>query len=119
MSHTKPLTFIIVGSGWRSLFYVRIAQKYPELFQLKYMLCRSQEKADKMSTEHGVTTTTSIEVCEEAKPDFVVIAVSKNSLCTETMQWAQKGFAVLCETPAAGTLEELKEMLDLIYDSEA
>ncbi|MBQ7920771.1 MAG: Gfo/Idh/MocA family oxidoreductase [Lachnospiraceae bacterium] len=113
MNHTKPLSFIIVGSGWRSLFYARIAKKYPEQFQLKYMLCRTQEKADKMATEHGIPTTTSIEVCEEAKPDFIIIAVSKNSLCTETIKWAQKGFAVLCETPAAGTVEELKELWDL------
>ena len=114
MNHTKPLTFIIVGSGWRSLFYARIAKKYPEQFQLKYMLCRSQEKADKMATEHGIPTTTSIDACEEAKPDFVVIAVSKNSICAETIKWAKKGFAVFCETPAAGTLEELKELWDLV-----
>ena len=113
MNYTKPLSFIIVGSGWRSLFYARIAKKYPKQFQLKYMLCRSQEKADKMATEHGIPTTTSIETCEEAKPDFVVIAVSKNSLCAETMKWARKGFAVLCETPAAGSIEELKELWDL------
>lgn len=116
MNNAKPLSFIIVGSGWRSLFFARIAKKYPEQFQLKYMLCRSQEKADKMAAEHDIPTTTSIEACEEAKPDFVVIAVSKNSLCAETIKWAKKGFAVLCETPAAGTLEELKELWDLIQN---
>ncbi len=114
MNLTKPISFIIVGSGWRSLFYARIAKKYPQLFELKYMLCRSQEKADKMAAEYSIPTTTSIEACEEVMPDFVVIAVSKNSLCAETMKWAQKGFAVLCETPAAGTVEELKELWELI-----
>lgn len=113
MNGTRPLTFIIVGSGWRSLFYARIAKKYPEQFQLKYMLCRSQEKADRMAAEHDIPTTTSIEACEEARPDFVVIVASKNSLCSETMKWAKKGFAVLCETPAAGTPEELKELWEL------
>ncbi len=77
------------------------------------MLCRTREKADKMAAEHGVPTTISIEACEEARPDFVVIAASKQSLCQETMKWAKKGFAVLCETPAACTLEELKELWDL------
>lgn len=116
MSHIKPLSFIIVGSGWRSLFYARIAKKYPELFELKYMLCRSQEKADKMAAEHSIPTTTSIEACEEAKPDFVVVAVSKGSLCAEAMKWAQKGFAVLCETPAACSLKELKALWYLIQN---
>lgn len=116
MNHTKPLSFIIVGSGWRSLFYARIAKKYPHLFELKYMLCRTREKADKMAAEHHIPTTTSVEACEAVQPDFVVIAVSKGSLCAETMKWARKGFAVLCETPAAGTLEELKELWELIQN---
>lgn len=110
MSDKRPLTFVVIGSGWRSLFFVRIAKKYPREFTLKYMLCRTQEKADKMASEYDIPVTTSVEACEEAKPDFVVVAVSKGSLCSETKKWAQKGFAVLCETPAACTVEELKEL---------
>ena len=49
-----PLSFVIVGSGWRSEFYVRIAKQYPEQFNLKYMLCRSQEKADKMAAKYDM-----------------------------------------------------------------
>lgn len=109
-----PLSFIIIGSGWRSLFYARIAKRYPEQFCLKYMLCRTQEKAEKMAKEYDIPTTTSVEECELAKPDFVVVAVSKASLCEETVKWAEKGFAVLCETPAAGTVEELKKLWELV-----
>lgn len=110
----KPLSFIIVGSGWRSLFYVRIAKRYPEQFDLKYMLCRTQEKADRMALEHGISATTSVEECELAKPDFVVVAASKTSLFEETKKWARKGFAVLCETPAGGSVEELKELWEFV-----
>lgn len=39
--------FIIVGSGWRSLYYVRIAKAMPNVFCLDAMYCRTQEKADK------------------------------------------------------------------------
>lgn len=35
------LRFIVVGSGWRSLFYWRIAQALPERFELCAMLCRT------------------------------------------------------------------------------
>ena len=110
----KPLSFIIVGSGWRSLFFVRIAKRYPEQFSLKYMLCRTQEKADKMASEHEIPTTTSPEECELAKPDFVVVAVSKSTLYEETKKWAQKGFPVLCETPAADTVEDLIDLWKLV-----
>ncbi len=110
----KPLSFIIVGSGWRSLFYARIAKKYPEQFCLKYMLCRTQEKADKMAAEHGIATTISVEECENARPDFVVVVVSKAAIFEETKKWAKKGFPVLCETPAAGSVEALKELWSLV-----
>ncbi len=114
MSQISPLSFVIVGSGWRSLFYARIAKRYPEQFTLKYMLCRTQEKADKMAAEHNIPTTISPEECEQANPDFVVIAASKASLYQETKRWAQKGFPVLCETPAANTIEDLKELWNLV-----
>lgn len=109
-----PLSFIIVGSGWRSLFFVRIAKQYPEQFTLKYMLCRTQEKADIMATEHDIPTTISLEACEEANPDFVVVAVSKASLFQETKKWAEKGFPVLCETPAANSVEDLQALWELV-----
>lgn len=109
-----PLSFIIIGSGWRSLFYVRIARRYPQQFHLKYMLCRTQEKADRLAAEYGIPTTISVEECEAAKPDFVVVAVSKAGLYEETCKWAEKGFAVLCETPAAGSVEELKHLWELV-----
>lgn len=110
----QPLSFTIIGSGWRALFFARIAKRYPEQFTLKYMLCRTQEKADRMAAEYGIPTTISPEECEQAKPDFVVVAVSKNSLYQETKKWAEKGFPVLCETPAANNIEDLKALWELV-----
>ena len=57
------LRFIVVGSGWRSLFYWRIAQALPERFELCAMLCRTEEKAEKMHREYGVPVSTSAEQC--------------------------------------------------------
>lgn len=113
---SRPLSFIIVGSGWRSLFFVRIAKRYPEQFKLQYMLCRTQEKADKMAAEYNIPTTTSQEACEETAPDFVVVAVSKADLFQETKKWAEKGFPVLCETPAADSVEDLQSLWELVQN---
>ena len=38
------LSYAIVGSGYRSEYYARIARTNPELFRAMY-LCRSTEKA--------------------------------------------------------------------------
>ena len=106
----KPFRFIVVGSGWRSLFYWRIACAYPELFTMEAMLCRTDEKAGAMRRQYGVPAITSEAACEAMKPDFVVIAVNKASIFSETKRWAKKGYPVLCETPAALKLEDLKEL---------
>ncbi|MCD7807502.1 MAG: Gfo/Idh/MocA family oxidoreductase [Lachnospiraceae bacterium] len=93
--------FIIIGSGWRAMYYARIAAALPEYFELCAILCRSQEKADAVRAAQGIYTTVSIEECRRMKPDFVVVAVSKASIAEVTLEWASYGFPVLCETPAA------------------
>ncbi|MCH5257873.1 MAG: Gfo/Idh/MocA family oxidoreductase [Lachnospiraceae bacterium] len=102
--------FIIVGSGWRSLFYVRIAKALSQDFEMCAMLCRTQEKADRLAVEYGIHTTTSIEECVEMKPDFVVVAVNKASIADISKEWLERGFTVLCETPAALEIETLYEL---------
>lgn len=109
----NPLSFIIVGSGWRAMFYVRIAKKYPHLFRLQYMLCRTEEKAERIRKEQGIPVTPSEEECEKARPDFVVAAVTKNAVFDVTRKWALKGFPVLSETPAAMELWQLRKLWDL------
>ena len=115
-STMKPLSFVIVGSGWRSLFYVRIAKRYPKHFRLLYMLCRTEEKADAMAKDYGIATTTSESICEQAYPDFVVIAVTKGNLFAETKKWSEKGFPVLSETPVAANVAELKTIWNMVQN---
>lgn len=102
--------FIIVGSGWRSLFYVRIAKALSEVFELSAMLCRTEEKAERMSRENEIYTTTSIEECKKMNPDFVVVAVNKNAIAAVSKEWMDYGFTVLCETPAAQDIAALNEL---------
>lgn len=106
----RKYRFIIVGSGWRSLYYVRIAKALPQYFELCAMLCRTQEKADCIATAHGIHTTMSVEECLEMKPDFVVVAVNKASVADVSIEWLERGFPVLCETPASLELKTLHEL---------
>ena len=110
----KPLSFVVIGSGWRAMFFVRIAKRYPELFCLRYLLCRSEEKAERIRKEQDIPTTTSVKDCAAAAPDFVVVAVDKASKFAVTKEWLERGYVVLTETPAAGTVEELTELWELV-----
>jgi len=87
----SPLRFVIAGSGWRALFYVRIARRYPEQFQLCHMLCRTQEKADRMKKEQGIPATASREVCMADRPDLLWLAVSKKFHASGSGRVAGKG----------------------------
>ena len=107
------LRFIVVGSGWRSLFYWRIAQALPERFELCAMLCRTEEKAEKMHQEYGVPVSTSAEQCAALHPDLVVVAVNKASIAAVSTEWLARGFAVLSETPAALEEDALRALWQL------
>ncbi|MGN0661601.1 MAG: Gfo/Idh/MocA family protein [Faecalibacterium sp.] len=106
------LRYLIVGSGWRSLFYVRIAQALPERFEACAMLCRTPEKAAQMQ-RYGVHTTCSLDECLALRPDLVVVAVNKASLSAVSREWLARGYSVLCETPAALSEEELRGLWEL------
>lgn len=106
----KKHRFIIVGSGWRSLCYVRIAKALPDTFELCAMLCRTEEKAERMAREHGIYTTASIEECKAMNPDFVVVVVNKASIAEVSKEWMGYGATVLCETPAALDTDTLNEL---------
>lgn len=107
------MRFIIVGSGWRSLYYVRIAKALPQRFELCAMLCRTEEKAQLMAREHGIPTSTSIAECRAMNPDFVVVVVNKASIADVAMQWMSYGFCVLSETPAAMDLQTLNKLWEM------
>lgn len=109
----RPLSFIIVGSGFRSLFFARIAKRYPKLFHLNYLLCRTEEKAERLAREQQIPTTVASQRCQESSPDFVVVAVGRGDVCTVAKEWIEKGFPVLLETPPGETVEELKELWEL------
>lgn len=109
----ERIRFIIVGSGWRSLFYVRIAKALPEHFELCAMLCRTEEKARRIALGNGIHTTVSEQECIAMKPDLVVVAVNKASLAQVSMHWMEMGFCVLCETPAAMDDETLDRLLEM------
>lgn len=107
-----PLSIVIVGSGYRAILFAKVIQRFPECFHLEYMLCRTQEKADKVARE-GIPTTISQEECRQAEPDFVVIAINRETVFSVAEEWLAYGFPVLLETPPAANAQELKKLWEL------
>ncbi len=109
---TKMQTFLIVGSGYRSEYYGRIAAAHPDLFKAMF-LCRSEEKV-KLVTEHtGIPATTDIDTALAIKPDFMVVAVDREHVADVTKEWVLRGYPVVTETPVASSVEKIEEIWEL------
>ena len=109
----RKMRYAVVGSGWRSLFYGRIAKALPERFELAALGCRTEEKAARMREEYGLPAVAGEAAVEAARPDFIVSAVNKQGMCQTVRHWLAKGYPVLSETPAALSMEELAALWQL------
>jgi predicted dehydrogenase len=110
----EPIIFNIVGGGWRTEFYLRIAQALPDRFQIGGIVVRDQEKGAALKQKWGIPTFQSLDVMLNAtKPSFTVVSVSRDAAPAFIQELAQRGVPVLCETPPAPDLAGLNELYRL------
>lgn len=95
----EKINFSIIGSGWRSLFYIRLAKALPELFALPSVLVRTEEKRKLFSNIYGVKTFIKEEDILALAPEFVVVAVNKADLFKVSKHYLELGIPVFVETP--------------------
>ena len=110
----KKYSFALIGSGWRSLFFIRAAKALPELFTLTGVLIRNEEKARAFSQEHGVPTTTSMDELLRSRPDFVILSVKRGCIVEYLSRLFDEGLPVLSETPAADNMRELSTLWEMV-----
>ena len=87
------LSYIIVGFGYRSEYYARVARTYPHLFRAMY-LCRSAEKAALMRQRTGLEAAVTPEECLAFRPDFAVTAVDRGHMAELAPDTVQDEFAI-------------------------
>ncbi len=112
----EKLRFAIIGSGYRSLYYVRIALALPERFELLGMAVRREEKAAQIEKRFGIRTVRDGEELLAETPDFVVVAVDRKSNYGVCSSLIARGFAVLAETPPSDDAGELKSFWALLQE---
>lgn len=122
----KPdrIVFGIIGSGWRSEFYLRIAKALPERFEICGVVTRSPEKGALVEKGWGVKTYRSLDELLDGTsgprlpsgtgsgnpPHFMVVSVSGGAACDVILEAAGKGIPVLTETPPAYDMDKLAEL---------
>lgn len=91
----EPITFGIIGWGWRSKQFADIAARLPDWFRVTGLLRR---KAD--GTE-PVPVVTSLDALLAAKPSFVLSSVPRAHTPEFVLELCRRGIPVLTETPPA------------------
>lgn len=107
--------FGIVGGGWRSEFYLRIAKALPERFEICGMVVRDENKGNLIEKKWGVKTYRTIKnLLKTSTPQFVVVSVSWSSAPSAARELADRSVPVLAETPPAPDLDGLIQLNKLV-----
>lgn len=105
------IRFGIVGGGWRSEFYIRIAEALPEEFCISGIYLRNENTRTEFGQKYDIKIFDSLDEMLSEAPDFVVSCVNKDSILDEIALLSEKGFAVLSETPAGTSKEQIARFM--------
>jgi hypothetical protein len=107
------IEFGIVGAGWRTEFYLRIARALPDRFRVTGVVVRNPERRKSFAETWGVRVCAGIEELLAASPSFVLTSVSWASNPGLLKELSERGVPVLSETPPAPDLAQLREVCAL------
>jgi predicted dehydrogenase len=106
-----PTTFGVVGSGWRSLFFLRLAHAVPHRLRAAGVVTRTAERGAEVTRAWGVPTFRTIDDLLAAdRPNYVVAAVPWQQMPVTTRELVALGVPVLAETPPAPDLDGLRSL---------
>ena len=104
----RQTSFAIVGTGWRSSVYLRMAYLMPERFRVSGLVARRAEAGAEVERDWGVATHRSIDaLLGDERPDFVILSVPWSVTPELVRRLVSEGVHVLAETPPAVDLAGL------------
>ena len=106
-----PARYVVVGTGWRSDVFLRLARLFPDRLQVSAVVTRTDERGAEMERRWDVPSLRSVKDAVAAdRPDFVVAAVPWAVSPQITREAVDLDVPVLCETPPAPDLTGLDEL---------
>jgi predicted dehydrogenase len=108
-----PVRFAVVGGGWRTAFFLRVAAALPERFRLEGVVVRDPRKGAAFEAQSGVPTfRTPAALLGGVDPEFLVASVSAAANFEVNLALLATGLPLLTETPPAATLEQMHRLWD-------
>ena len=107
----RPIEFAIVGGGWRTRFFLRVAAALPSRFRVRGVAARNPTRRAALREAWGVEVFATLdEMLARVSPEFVVTAVSWPANPPLLRALAERGIPALSETPPAPDLDGLIEV---------
>jgi predicted dehydrogenase len=116
----QPVTFGVVGSGWRAEFFVRVARLLPDRFRCVGVVTRTAERGAWVEAAWGVPTVRTIEELVTGalpgagvapdRPELVVTATPWPVTPDAVREIVDAAVPVLAETPPAPDVDGLRAL---------
>jgi len=106
----------LVGAGWRTHFFIRIAQMLPERFEIIGGVYRSDKSREQL-LQWGVPALSSQEALIGLRPDYVILSVNRDSMADLMRLYANHDIPLLIETFPAKSVEELRDIYRDLSDA--
>lgn len=108
MDHIR---FGIIGSGWRTDYFLRIAAALPDRFTATGALVRREEAGLRLRERFGVRAYETLDdLLAGERPDFVIVCVSWQACPGYIKELVARGVPVLSETPPAPDEDALQDL---------
>ena len=101
----------IIGAGWRSEFYLRIAALMPDTFKVSGIYIRNKQKREEFSQKYNAPIFDTLEKLLQTDFDFIVSCVNKAEICNTVRELAGKNIPLLTETPIGTSNKEIDDFL--------
>ena len=105
------ITYGIIGAGWRSEFYLRIADLLPNTFRVSGIFIRNKEKQKEFSEKYNVNICVTLEELLKTDFDFIVSCVNKKGICDTVRELSGRNIPLLTETPIGTSPNEIDDFL--------
>ncbi|MCU1439156.1 MAG: oxidoreductase [Rhodoglobus sp.] len=113
-AHGK-VVFAMVGAGWRSEFFLRIARELPSRFEVCGVVVRDPAKGAAFEERWSIPTFRSIaELLARTSPQFVVVSVPRQVVADVITEITASGLAVLTETPPGDDVPSMAALHELV-----
>ncbi len=111
--------FAVVGAGWRTDFFLRVAAALPQM-KLCGVVARNETRGKEVESDWGVPCFASVtDLMRSTRPSFVIASVSAEAMPEVCIELAGHGVPILAETPPAPDLDGLVSLYQALSEAGA